>query len=234
MKALRVLAVLVAVLVILLVIVDRVGVRVAENEAAKKLQTSQNLSAKPKVTIEGFPFLTQAIARKLRSVRVQASDLAVQRSGRTVRITRLDAHLKNVTASSNLSSGTVQSGSGTAVISYPDLSSALGVSVGYAGPGSDGRGTVKATKSVSVLGNTISASVTATVDVQGNTVTFGSPSVSAGGVSLPPGVSQSLTGVFAKPIVLGTLPIGLRVQSVTATADGVTFVLTAHNVTIGS
>jgi hypothetical protein len=150
-----------------------------------------------------------------------------------VRITSLDAHLKNLTVSSDLSSGTAQTGSGTALISYSDLSSALGVTVSYGGASSDGHGKVRATTSVSVLGNTVSASVTATVEVEGNTVKFGSLSASAGGVTLPASVIQNLSGLFAKPVVLGSLPVGLTVRSVTAAANGVTFALTAHDVKLG-
>jgi hypothetical protein len=234
MKVLRALAVIAAVLAVLLVAADRIGVRVAQNEAAKRLQTGQKLSQKPKVTIEGIPFLTQLIARNLRSVHIQATDLVVQGQGRSVRITSLDARLKNVTSTSDLSSGTAQSGSGTALISYQDLSSAMGVSVSYGGTSSDGKGQVKATKSVTGLGNTVSASVTAVVNVSSNnTISFGSPKVSAAGVTLPDSVSQGLVGVFAKPIALGSLPVGLTVRSVTTSQAGVTITLTARNVKLG-
>ena len=52
----------------LLVIVDRVAVRYADNQFATQIQ-KQGFSTKPSVSIQGFPFLTQVAARDFKDVR---------------------------------------------------------------------------------------------------------------------------------------------------------------------
>ena len=54
------------VLVGLAVVADRIALGVAEDRAASALQTSQDLTHKPDVTVEGFPFLTQLASGELR------------------------------------------------------------------------------------------------------------------------------------------------------------------------
>src|ERR1700745_2773183 len=65
---------IVLVLAVLFVVLDRVAVAYAENQAAKQMQ-SQGFPAKPDVTIKGFPFLTQVAARRLNDVHITAGNV---------------------------------------------------------------------------------------------------------------------------------------------------------------
>src|SRR5215472_3971765 len=65
---------IVLVLVALFVVLDRVAVAYAENQAAQQM-TSQGFPTKPDVTIKGFPFLTQVAAKHINDVHVTASNV---------------------------------------------------------------------------------------------------------------------------------------------------------------
>ena len=58
------------VIVVLLVVSDRVANAYAENQMASQVQSSLALSGKPHVTIQGFPFWTQLIAKDFNTVDV--------------------------------------------------------------------------------------------------------------------------------------------------------------------
>src|SRR6476646_8831852 len=81
-------------LILLLVLVgaavagDRIALSLAEDRAASALQTSQDLSHKPDVTVEGFPFLTQLAAGSFGEVVVSAHDVTVGKAH--------DVHLQQV------------------------------------------------------------------------------------------------------------------------------------------
>ena len=70
---------IVLVLVALFVVLDRVTVAYAENQAAQQMQ-SQGFPTRPDVTIKGFPFLTQVAAKRLNDVHITASDVRPARS----------------------------------------------------------------------------------------------------------------------------------------------------------
>ena len=63
------------VLAVLFVVADQVAKAYAQNMIASKIQTSGNLTEKPSVSIEGFPFLTQLAARDIRTVHISASNV---------------------------------------------------------------------------------------------------------------------------------------------------------------
>ncbi|MDP4501285.1 LmeA family phospholipid-binding protein [Nonomuraea turcica] len=65
----RKLIVFLIVLVILLVVVDRVAAAGVERDLANRIAAAADLSGTPTVTIEGIPFLTQAVAGRYPEVR---------------------------------------------------------------------------------------------------------------------------------------------------------------------
>src|SRR5437879_1898834 len=110
-----------AVLAGLLVAGDVAARKYAEHEAAARLRSSQQIDGEAQVHIHGFPFLTQALRRKLDDVEVTGADV-----GRgQLRLTHLHATLRGVRPSSNASSATVESVDGTALVSYQDLNNAV-------------------------------------------------------------------------------------------------------------
>src|SRR6204780_5543080 len=60
--------------VVLLVVSDRVANAYAENQIASQVQSSLDLSGKPHVSIQGFPFWTQLLAKDFKTVDITASN----------------------------------------------------------------------------------------------------------------------------------------------------------------
>ncbi len=81
-------------LLVLVVILDRVAVTGVQREIATQATAKYDLSTPPEVTIEGIPFLTQAIAGRYEEVRVAAGAMTI--SG--IRLSRVDFTLRGVTA----------------------------------------------------------------------------------------------------------------------------------------
>ena len=152
--------------------------------------------------------------------------LSVESQYDPTKIKRAEVVLRDVRVARDFSSATAAHTTATALVSYADLSSTLGVTVGYAG---DGR--VRAEASTSVLGQTVRGSVTAEPVVHDGTLAFDAAQVSVGGVSLPAAATRALAGVFGAPLSLAGLPYGLSVRSVVAAADGLRLTVTARNPT---
>jgi hypothetical protein len=220
------LAITLVVLIGVLVAVDRIGVAVAESAVGQTLQNSQHLANKPGVDIDGFPFLTQLASGNYDKIELTDDDITVGESGRTVSLEHLKVTLRQVKVARDFTSGTAGSGVADARMSYPALSQTLGTTLSYAGSGR-----VKATASVVVGSQTISGSVTATPELSGHSLRFASPKVTVSGVPAPAAVNAALGAVFGAPIPLDNLPYDLAVQSLTAGADGVSFVLSARHLT---
>jgi hypothetical protein len=71
----RKLAIFLIVLIILLVAVDRVAVAGVERDLANRIAAASDLSGTPTVTIEGIPFLTQAVSGRYPEVRFNLGTL---------------------------------------------------------------------------------------------------------------------------------------------------------------
>lgn len=226
-RGLRRLLITIVVLAGLALVADRGACLVAEREAASKFQSSQQLPTRPSVTIKGFPFLTQVLHRELTDVRVSADGLVLRRSGRAVRITHLVAELHGIRPSKDLTSATANSGAGTATIGYHDLSQTTGVSMSYAG---DGR--LKATQTVTILGQPLSGSVIASLAVHDNQVQVTGTTAQFDGTTVPQQATDAILALVNQPISFAGLPAGLTITAVTATPNGLVATLTARNVTI--
>lgn len=163
-RALIVLAILLG----LLVVADRVAVVAAQSVVASRIQSDQGLSKQPGVTIHGFPFLTQALAGRYGRVTLQVQDLR----DRAVPVQRLTVDLHGVhvplgaVISQRLSRVPIDRATATLLLSYADVNSYLGGHHLSVSEGADGEVTV--TGSVTVAGHTASASASGRVDIQGN------------------------------------------------------------------
>lgn len=227
---LRGLLIAVVVLAVLAVAADRIGLLVAERQIASRVQSSQDLNRQPSVEIEGFPFLTQVVANHYPNVRLTAPEMPVGNSDRRVKLADLDARLHDVRAIDNFSGVTVQTADGTAMLTYPELSRALGVTVGYAGGGR-----VQASSSVEVLGQTVTGTASAEVGIAGgDELTFSSVRVGVpqAGISVPEQLTEQFSSIFANKLSLRGLPFHLRIQQLVATDDGVRIAATARGLTL--
>jgi hypothetical protein len=227
----RGLLILLIVVVLLLVAADRIGLVVAERTVASKVQSSQDLSSRPAVHIEGFPFLTQVIENRYRTVKLDSNHLTVGAQDKRVALESLDARLTGVRATNHYSGVTAEQVTATARIDYPQLSQLLGIPLGYQ-PG----GRVQTQKSVTVLGQTITGTVSAVVTVPGGDE-LGFSDVRVGvansGVQLPQAVVNELTAVFSQQLSLAGMPFRLRVRQLAATSSGVVVTAVASNVALG-
>lgn len=180
------------------------------------------------MNIKGWPFLTQLAQGKLGDVRLRASGLVVHEASGELRIQSLDAHLHGVAASWDLASAHADSGTGTVLVSYIDLSRTTGISLSYGG---DGR--VRATMPVTVLGQTLSASGSASIGVDGNgDLAFSHVTVDLAGIAVPQQVTDLVTRQLDNTVSFDGLPAGLRITSVSADHQGVHANLTVHDVNL--
>ncbi|MFF7700254.1 DUF2993 domain-containing protein [Streptomyces lydicus] len=121
---------LVALLVLasLLTLSDRCAVLYAQNATAEKLKDALHLNATPEVDIQGFPFLTQVLDKRVDQVRVTIPDLAADRVSlakfeATARDVRLDGDLP-----SSVKGATIGSLRGNVLLAFDDMNRELGAS----------------------------------------------------------------------------------------------------------
>ena len=123
----RRLLIILAILVGILALADRGAAVVAGNTTATQIKIHEGLKEDPEVRFRGFPFLTQAVRGKFRSVDITVRD--VVRGGLT--IDRIDAHLEGVEVDlgdaleGRVTAVPVRDGEATVRITYGDLQSFL-------------------------------------------------------------------------------------------------------------
>ncbi|MEV6674834.1 DUF2993 domain-containing protein [Streptomyces sp. NPDC051162] len=233
MRALRITLIIAVVLGALFVGADRIAVYFAEDQAAEKIRSSQNLSGTPDVSIKGFPFLTQIASSSLDEVDVKLDGVTAGAGDKSVRVTGFDAKLQDVKINSSFTSAVADRATGTAHISYADLTKAVNdpaVTVGYGGTNAAGKSQVKVTGKVSVMGQSIERSVESTVSVSGgDTISVRAGSIPAQGF---PGLEQLIRQKIDFDRKISGLPRGLKLDSVVATGDGVDITLTGSQVNL--
>ena len=232
MRAWHKLTIALVILAGLFVAADRVLVRVADTKVAEQIQSRKSLSTTPEVTIEGFPFLTQVLARRFDSVKLSADGLELSGGGGKARLQTFSAHLSGVRVNSGYSSATADSATGTAVISYADLTSLIGKDATLA-YGGDGK--VKVSGKVDTPLGSVNGTATARLAVRGgDTVTVDDVSVSGLGAGIDvgsiPGLEDAFSTLLSTSQRLGGLPVGLSLQSVDPEPDGVVIGFSGHNV----
>jgi len=201
------------VLLAVLVIADRVAAAYTENRIAQQIQ-SQGFSSKPRVSVEGFPFLTQLLGRDLSNVKISADNV---REGPVV-ITNIEANLQGVHLNSSYSGATVDQVSGTALISFGDLLAASG------GP------SVSVT---AVHGDEVDFNVN--LDIVSGTGTArvtqaGLNKIHVQVISLD-GLPLSLLGSLADfTVTVPALPLNMTIQSVNLSTHGIVVHVTGSNV----
>ena len=210
-----VVAVLVAVLAVLL-IADRVAVGYAEDRLAARIE-DRGFAAKPQVTIAGFPFLTQVAARRVNKVVISA---AGKKLG-PVEVKRLDVTLYGIRVSAGGNTSTASRLSGTAQVGFAGLAGVAGM------PGltvsADGPDRVKITAGLGPVTGTATARVTR-AGPGGTRIAV----ISAGGI--PVAALGSLRDVT---LPLPDLPLGMTVEGVSVTGQGVLVHLAGQNVRFG-
>lgn len=210
-------------LVVLLVIVDRGGLFIAEREVGTRVQSSYHLHSRPHVTIQGVPFLTQLVSGNYQEIDVSISSATVD----GVQLHDIDAKFTGVKASLSLLLGqnsgkvTATDASGTAVIPFAQIQRRLPTGV-----------------RISPDGSTLGVAGTSPYGVIKGTARLG---VNHAGITITPqrltiaGLSASaVASKFTFTIPVGTLPMNLAVTGVRVTQGGVLVDASAHNVEFAS
>ncbi|MFF0477296.1 DUF2993 domain-containing protein [Streptomyces sp. NPDC004284] len=226
MRALRILLVVAVVLGGILVGIDRLAVSYAESEASSRVKLSAAKSDSIEVDIKGFPFLTQVADKRFDEVDVKATGVTATAGDKDVRVGELTVALRDVTVTGDWAGAKAGSASGTALISYADLTAASDheATVAYGG-----NGKVKVTGSVKILGRSLTRSVLSTVTVvHGDTLKVRADEVPGAGI---PGVEELVRARtdFERPI---GLIAGMRVEKVEPRPDGLAVMVTGKDVVL--
>ena len=202
-----------------LVVVDRVGVGIAEERVAEQLADRGQIAGTPDFGMTGFPSLTQAVPGRYSDVRIH---LTAEELGQPA-ATRADVSLQGVHVPlSDALSGSVQQipvdrVDGTATLSYALLADQLG---GDTTLTQDGDG-IRLTKSVEVLGFDFAVTAAGTVTLDGQDVVVDVHDASAGAVDVPDFVLDTADELLDFRYRVPALPFGLQLTSVRPTAGGV-------------
>jgi hypothetical protein len=215
----------VIVILVLLVISDRVANAYAENQMASQVQSSLALSGKPHVTIQGFPFWTQLIAKDFKTVDITASNETINSpnagSG-ALEIASLNATLHGLHFQGfNSNSATVDQFNASALVTFTALANVGGIPQGIT-LSSGGGNTVNAAVSLGPLSATAQAQVTQTGP---NTINVK--------VTKAAGIPTDLLGNLANfNFSIPKLPPGVSIQSVSVTQQGVMVTISGTNTTL--
>ena len=215
----------VIVILVLLVVSDRVANAYAENRMASQVQSSLGLSGKPNVTIQGFPFWTQLIARDFKTVDVTASNEVINSAiagGGTLQIASLNATLHGLHFQGfNSSSATVDQFNATALVTFTELANVANIPASVTLTPNGGN-QIKATVSLGPLSGSAVAEVTQSGPAQINVKVINAD-----------GIPASALGNLADfNINIPKLPPGVAIQSVSVTSQGVQVTIAGHNTTL--
>ena len=227
-RRLRPVLVILLVLLVLVVAADFLAMVVAQDKLASEIQ-QHGFPQKPSVTIEGYPFLTQVVSHDIRQVRISARNVPEG----PLRISVINAVMTGIHLDSGFTSGTVDTLSGSLLVTFPALANALTSQIGPLGSvvGSAGLrlsragpGEVKASLNLLV----VSGSATWRISrLSGREL----------GVRLvaSTGVPSSLLGSIRNVTVpIPALPLGVTIGSVAITPAGVSGRISGHDLPFGS
>ncbi|MEW2069575.1 DUF2993 domain-containing protein [Streptomyces sp. NPDC007346] len=227
MRALRILLILLVVVGGLFVAVDRLALHLAESEAEDRVGISGGSAGTTEISIKGFPFLTQLAAARLDRVDVTLKDMKTEAAGRAIRVGEVRAQLHDVKLGSGYSTATAARATGTAVVSYEDLTAAAedGVTVAYGGDGK-----VKVTGTVELLGRPITRSVLSTVTLaDARTIKVRADQVPGEGI---PGVEQLVRTKTDFEGDVDGLPEGMELRKIQVTESGLEIALDGSDVSL--
>jgi hypothetical protein len=216
-----VLITVVVLIVALLVAADRIALAYAQNTIAAKIQQQASLPGKPSVTIEGFPFLTQVAARDLNKVDISATNV---REG-TLTISQVNATATGVRVNSSFSQATINKISGSALITFAEISAALPAPLD----------TATITADPSAGPNGVNMNLGAGLATVTGQVTLTSPTQANLHIDNIGGLAGLLGGQFVQSdytLSIPTLPVGLTVDRVSVTGQGLVLYATAHNTSL--
>jgi hypothetical protein len=219
----------VVVLIGLVIAADRVGLVVAQKAIAKTVASQYQLDHEPKVSIKGFPFLTQALGGKYHEIDLTVGDVSEE----GVTVTDVALKLKGVTASvsdalnGDVSAMVADTATSSATIAYSDVNREAPRGMKVSAKDSD----LQVRGPVSVLGFTREVTTTVSVKPSGRSVRVVPQKVNTGGLNIPVGVVKR---AFTFTVPVRGLPLGTRISDVQVLPEGLRVSATAHDVKLSS
>jgi hypothetical protein len=211
------LAIVLVVLLVIAGVADQMIRVYAQNRVAQQIEQQSELSAKPSVSIEGWPFLTQIAAHDLKAVDISAHDVTANTGKLPFSFT---ARATGVHLNSSFNGATVDHINGQAILPFSSVATLFPVPVTLSADPADGPDAVKADAG-------IAGSITGTVkQTSPSKVTITLHSASGLGAVFSQLSSNAVT------ITIPQLPAGLTVQSVSVTSQGIVATASASNTTL--
>jgi len=214
-------------LIVLLVAGDFAAKAFAENEIASQIK-SHGFPKKPSVSIEGFPFLTQVIGKDIHQVKISSQNIPEG----PVDISKISAVMNGIHLNGGFSSGTVDTLNGSVLVTYPSLDHTLNSQLGPLGSllsssgltlSAAGNNEIKASLNLLVASGSATWRV---VRLSGQEIQL--TLVSSSGVP-----SSALSSVRNINIPIPKLPLGVKIDSVHITPNGVVGHISGRNLAFG-
>jgi hypothetical protein len=231
----RKLLITLVVLIVLLVAAD-FGFRVfAESKTATAVQTELGTSTTPDVSIEGFPFLWHAFRGEYPQVIITASDVdaaVLPGTQAELNLSQVGLPLSDALAG-DTSHLTAQSSTLQVLVPLTSLSSVLGNTDLTLSAAPDGGLAVRTT--VSVAGQQIPVTGTATITVADDTLTLAVGSLTAAGINLTPLVqaaADALADTLSRSLTLTDLPFTITQGGVTVSGGDVVITASTGPITL--
>lgn len=208
-------------LLAVLLVVDRVGVRYADDRVAQTLQDELALTVAPEVDITGFPVLTQAVVGRYDDVLLRLDQADVQQlSGLDVVVRLRGVHIPlSDLLSDSVGVIPVDRIDGSVSVPYGELAAQIGDSV-VVQAAENGR--VEVSDTLQVLGRSLEIAGTGEVAVSGpDRVSVTVTGLSLAGLDLPDALIAQLRDQLSFVYVLPPLPFDLEITSLVADENGI-------------
>jgi LmeA-like phospholipid-binding len=221
---LRTLTIVVLAVLVVLVGLDFGGRALAENIMASQIK-NQGFPTKPHVSIEGFPFLTQVATRDFSDIKISSSNITEG----PLEIASVNATMTGVHVSLSFKSGTIDHINGTIDVTFTALANAMTSQAGGLASALGGAGLTLTQAGPNEVKATIDLVVTSGTAVWRITRT-GHNVINIHLVSNNGDLSSVLGAIQDINVPLPSLPVGLSIQSISVTPNGVVGTVTGQNV----
>lgn len=236
MRALRISLIVLVVLAVLSVAADRVALVIAQNEVASRARDGFDLAEEPKVSIKGFPFLTQVLGGEVGTVTLGVSSYDARFDDATVTVHDLDLELNDIEFSGSYTEAVAARAHGTGTISYEALTDTYGELLGSRDTGVSatfehaGGELLRVNLRASVAGLEVPVGhVDARVVLDGDVVRL-EPTEESIPDALPDDQRERLDQELNVERRISNLPSGMSVDSLTPTRDGLALIVTGSDV----
>ncbi|GAA0985192.1 DUF2993 domain-containing protein [Acrocarpospora macrocephala] len=217
-------------LAIVLVVLDRVAVVGVQREVARQIEAAYDLSATPTVTVNGIPFLTQAIAGRYEEVTIEMGDITqegVSLSSVNATLYGVQAPLMDLIQNAESVDLRAERVTGSVVVSYKTLDARAPRGIKVNGGNNN---TVQISGNLTVLGQTVPVTADMKVALVKDAIRVTPESVKiAGGVPVP-----NAERLVSFTIPIKDLPLNLKLTKVSPTEAGLLLQGTASDVPLRS